>query len=300
MSSSDRWPQAYVIGAARSGTTALCEYLNQHPGIEVLEPKEPHYFAFADQPVRFRGPGDEATINTVAVSERGDYLALVASRQADALVVDGSVSTLYYADEAIPRLLAAAPEARLVAILREPVERAWSSYSYLRSRGLETLSFADAVDAEEQRIADGWHHMWHYVQASRYRAQLETVLAHVDPSRLLVLRHADLEGEPVATTARVFAHFGVAPHVVTTLGQVNTSGLPRTRIVGSALGALNRSQLRWTVRRMAPASVRSWAKSRVLQRPERPPEAAEVLRDRFADDLSWLRAELGVTFEEST
>ena len=66
-------PQFLVIGAARSGTTALYQYLAEHPRLFLTEPKEPHYFALAGSAPAFTGPGDRPTINRLAVTDPAAY-----------------------------------------------------------------------------------------------------------------------------------------------------------------------------------------------------------------------------------
>ncbi|MGB3827398.1 MAG: sulfotransferase, partial [Ornithinimicrobium sp.] len=132
-------PTFLVIGAARSGTTALVEGLRADPRVFITRPKEPHYFALAGNPPSFTGPGDSTSINRVATARTEDYLALYPRDPShyDALG-DGSVSTLYYYSRSIPEIQRLAPRAKMVVILREPVDRAKSAYDYLTSKGHET------------------------------------------------------------------------------------------------------------------------------------------------------------------
>ena len=70
-----------IIGAAKSGTTALFKYLEQHPDVFMSDPKEPHYFAFEGQRPTFSGPGDDKTINRFAITERDAYESLSRDRR---------------------------------------------------------------------------------------------------------------------------------------------------------------------------------------------------------------------------
>ncbi len=102
-------PTFLVVGGARCGTSALSEGLRAHPRVFVTEPKEPHYFALHGREVDFSGPGDERTINQVAVTDRDAYLRLY-PREHDFLALgDGSVSTLYYHQHAIAEIAAVNP-----------------------------------------------------------------------------------------------------------------------------------------------------------------------------------------------
>src|SRR5919197_4650058 len=114
-------PNFFIIGAARSGTSALAEMVRQHPDAFVTRPKEPHFLAFAGTTPHFTGPGDEAHINRIVVTRYEDYMRLYEDTRAAARG-DASVSTLYYADESVPTLARFVPDARLMVILRNPVD----------------------------------------------------------------------------------------------------------------------------------------------------------------------------------
>lgn len=224
-------PDLLIVGAARSGTTALFQLLAQHPGIFLTEPKEPHYLALAGTTPRFTGPGDRQTINRLAVTDAEAYRDLFRGARPDQVRGEASVSTLYY-PEAVRRAAEMVPHARLVASLRDPVERAFSAYSFMRTRGWEPCDTFEAALADEpRRIAAGWHHIWHYEAMGRYGEQLQHVLALFPREQLLVLRHEDLVADPDGTLARVHAHVGV-PHVPhTTTPDPHRSGEPRSKLL---------------------------------------------------------------------
>ncbi|MBA2555654.1 MAG: sulfotransferase, partial [Geodermatophilaceae bacterium] len=197
-------PNFLVVGAARSGTTALVEGLRNHPQVFLTMPKEPHYFALHGQNVDFRGPGDDATINRVAVTDYDDYLALYPAAPDYLALGDGSVSTLYYAEAAVPEILRVNPEMRLAVMLRDPVDRAFSSFQYLRARGFEPHEdFMAALDDEPDRIRDNWHHLWHYTAMSLYADGLQTLREGLGAERVGVWFYDDLDRDADATISRV-------------------------------------------------------------------------------------------------
>jgi Sulfotransferase family len=225
-------PQFLVIGAARSGTTALYQYLAEHPGLFLTEPKEPHYFALAGTTPAFTGPGDRQTVNRLAVTDREAYLRLYRDARPDQVRGEASVSTLYYPD-AVTRAREMVPDARLVCMLRDPVDRAFSAYGFMRTRGWEPCAtFEDALADEPRRIAEGWHHIWHYTGMSRYGEQLRHVLEVFPREQLLVLRHEDMTADPDAVLARVHAHLGVPSVPRTVDPDPHRSGEPRSRFLG--------------------------------------------------------------------
>ena len=201
-------PDFLIIGAQKAGTTALYAYLRRHPAITGPSWKEVSYFD------RHYERGE--------AWYRGNFPNRVRAR--GKLVGEASPSYIFH-PLGPGRVKALVPEARLVALVRNPVERALSHYHHEVSLGREPLSFEDALDAEEERLrgeeerlaADSsyfsrawWSHA--YKARGRYAEQLERWLAVFPRDRLLILPSEDLGGEPERTHARVLDFLGAAPH----------------------------------------------------------------------------------------
>ncbi|MBA3369643.1 MAG: sulfotransferase [Geodermatophilaceae bacterium] len=297
MSASTTRPNFLVAGAARSGTTALVEGVRNHPRVFVTQPKEPHYFALHGQVVDFRGPGDAATINRVAVTDYEGYLGLYPADHDYLALGDGSVSTLYYAKAAVPEILRINPEMRLVVILRNPVERAYSAYQYLRARGFEPHEdFMAALDDEPDRIRDDWHHLWHYSAMSRYAEGLQTLREGLGADRVGVWFYDDLDRDPDTTISSVLRFLDVPEHRDETSGiaHVNVSGTPRlaplTRVIQWATTI---EPLRQLVKKSTSFGFREFVRRHSL-RPSAVPAAARArLEPLFADDLRQVADLLG-------
>ena len=285
-------PTFLVVGGARCGTSALSEGLRAHPRVFVTEPKEPHYFALHGREVDFSGPGDERTINQVAVTDRDAYLRLY-PREHDFLALgDGSVSTLYYHQHAIAEIAAVNPAMKLVALLREPVARAFSAHQYLRAQGLEPVEdVREAVACEPERIAAGWHHLWHYTAMSLYADGVEA-LQRAFPGQLGVFFYDDLDSDFDATTARILDFLGVPPSSTTAaeVPRVNISGRPRSAALASGLAAATANpRLRAGVKAVTSHRFRERVRRVVLAREGIDPAAHDALTPLFADDLARLR-----------
>ena len=204
-----RWrplPDFLVIGAQKAGTTALYAYLRWHPGITGPSWKEVSFF----DRHWWRG---EAWY-------RGHFPLRAAQR----LVGEASPSYLFH-PLAPERARSLVPDARLIALLRNPVDRAYSQYQHEVALGREPLSFEDALAAEEERtrgqverlVADPrafsrawWDHT--YVARGLYAEQLERWLALFPREQLLVVTTEELGERPAETYARVLRFLGVAPH----------------------------------------------------------------------------------------
>jgi hypothetical protein len=287
-------PNFLVVGAARSGTTGLVEGLRSHPRVFVTDPKEPHYFALHDQTANFAGPGDGHTINRVAVTDREGYLALYPTSPHDYLALgDGSVSTLYYHERALPEVVAMNPDMRLVALLREPIARAYSSHQYMRARGFEPYEdFLQAVDEEPRRKADDYHHLWHYTSMSFYADAVAALQKAVPPEQLGIWFYDDLDRDYEGTVREVLRFLDVPPAGGEAEGvpRVNISGQPRFAPVQRALWwATRHDVLRRGVKRITTYRFRERIRRLTLRGGGVPPEAVARLRPMFAEDLARLR-----------
>lgn len=225
-------PNFMVVGAAKAGTTALYEYLRQHPDVFMSRWKEPKYFAFdPEDPVDYRAPDGPAPVNASTVRDRSEYESLFAGAVDESAI--GEATAIYLYSEVAPRRIAGTtPDARIVAILRNPVDRAFSSWTHLVRDGREPLAFRDALEAEPERIAQNYGFLWRYVDLGWYSRQLDRYEEWFPTEQMLVLLYDDLRGDPVGTCQRVFAFLGVdETFVPDTDLQPNRSGQPRNRLV---------------------------------------------------------------------
>jgi hypothetical protein len=270
--------------------------LRQHPGIFVTDPKEPHYFALHGAEPDFHGPGDDRFINTQAVTRLADYLALYPDDSRFLARGEGSVSTLYYHEHAIPEMVRMNPDLRVIVLLREPVERAYSSFQYLRTSGREPLAdFLAAVAEEPSRRADNWHHLWHYTGMSMYAEPLQALESGLSPEQIGVWFYDDLERDYAGTFQSVLQFLqipavdGAGEHVP----RVNASGASRLAWAHSAMAwASGRPALRRTARLLTSWRFREQVKTRLLKRQVVPASVRTELQPVFEEDLNTLRTML--------
>jgi hypothetical protein len=189
-------PSFLCVGAQKAGTTTLHELLARHPGVFLPEQKEVQYFTLHSD----RDPSW--------------YARVYAGARADQRC--GDVTPYYLFHPAAPaRIRALIPEARLVVLLRDPVERSISGYFHSRRLSDEPLPIDQAFAREEQRLAGadeilfrpGGRHPSHqkhsYVGRSRYEVQIRRYLDQFDRSQLLLLRSEDLFADPVSVWSRL-------------------------------------------------------------------------------------------------
>lgn len=287
-------PNFLVAGGARCGTTGLVEGLRAHPGVFVTQPKEPHYFALHARGANFRGPGDDNTINRVAVTDRDRYLALYPQDASPYMAFgDGSVSTLYYYQDSLPEILEVNPLLRVVILLREPVDRAYSSHQYMRARGFEPHEdFLTAVAEEPRRREDNWHHIWHYTYMSLYANAINAVQAALPPEQIGIWFYEDFNRDPESTVQEVLRFLGLPPveGEGVAIPRVNISGKPKFAAFQRALWwATGNDWLRRAVKGTTSFRLRERVRRSILQRDAVSDEARRVLQPYFADDVAQLR-----------
>jgi hypothetical protein len=201
-------PSFLIIGAQRAGTTSLYSYLTAHPQIAPAARKEVHFFD-----VHYP-KGEQWYWEQFPTCDGGGF----------GPQITGEASPYYlFHPLAAERAAALLPDARLIVLLRNPIDRALSHHQHETRRGMETLSFADALSAEESRLRGeaerirrepGYRstaHQWHsYRSRGCYRDQLEQWLRFFKREQMLVLISEEFYADP-ARSLRQVTDFLVLP-----------------------------------------------------------------------------------------
>ncbi|KQS58455.1 sulfotransferase [Geodermatophilus sp. Leaf369] len=303
---SDRLPQFVLAGAPKAGTTALHAALATHPGLYLSPVKEPKFYLTDGRPPPRsgqQGPGDAHSAREW-VWRRDRYVRLFAGAPAGA--VRGESTPFYLYDRAAQRrLVADVPDVKVVAVVRDPVDRALSNWVHLRADGLEPVAdFGRAVELEEHRIAAGWAPFWHYTGLGRYGEQLRDLLTVLPREQLLVLRFREVVAEPARTLDRVGAFLGVAPGVAHAVPAENVKpfvadttryrALARCARAGARAGALLPPQVWRQVSRPLLAALHAGA----TKRPPLPVEVRRAVLERVLPDIALLEEVTGESFAD--
>jgi Sulfotransferase family len=283
-------PNFLVIGAGKSGTTSLYHYLKQHPEIYMSPIKEPKFFALEGKTPDFRGPGDEVHMNRKSVTDVGAYRALFSGVTDEKAV--GEASTLYlYSPEAPARIRHHVPHARLIAILRNPVDRAYSSFIQRVQKGDEPLDdFAQALQQEEDRVRNNWAPRWQAKRIGFYHEHLRRYYDAFERDQIKVFLYEDLKGDPVGVAQSAYRFLGVEDAFVPDVSLVyNPSGIPKSKALQALLKSPN--PLRSVLKLLIPSGLRprltAYLENRNIVRPP-PLEAAvrgELVESYRADIL---------------
>lgn len=221
-------PDFFIAGVQKAGTTSLYSYMAQHPQILPALKKEIYYFA-----ERFTR-GQRWYRSHFPTRRERDAL----SAQLGLPVLTGESTPYYiYHPLALQRIHAMIPQARLVILLRNPTERAYSHYNHAVKRGEEPLgSFEAALDAEEARLAGeverlinepGYHSYSHkfqsYLAPGRYIEQLRVVAQYFDREQCLIMDCRELYSDPQAVCDKVADFLGLQAATIPDLGVRNAT-----------------------------------------------------------------------------
>ena len=300
-----RLPDFLLMGAPKAGTTALHAALAGHPELFLSGVKEPQSYLCGDSPPPAdKGPGD-AHSNREWIWQRQRYLDLFAGAGDDQRVGESTPFYLSHRD-ARRRFATDLPRARLVAVLRDPVDRAYSNWMHLWADGLEPC--ADVVEAcarEAERVDQGWAPFWHYRGLGMYGRQLADLLEHFPREQVLVLRYRALVEDPHTALNQVCRFLGVAEDVVTEIPSGNSRPFVHPSVRTKVLGPVVRAGA--AAGQFAPPQVWRTASRPIVgqlhQRgnPERPrltPEQGELLRRPFLEDIALLEQVTGESYDD--
>lgn len=281
-------PNFLIIGAAKAGTTSLHHYLSQHPQVFMSPVKEPKFFALEGEAFNYGGPGDNERMQRSSVVQIDAYRHLF-SKAGDKQAI-GESSTLYlYSPKAAQRIRHYIPSAKLIAILRNPVERAYSHYLYLRRGGVEYIqTFAEALEAEEDRIKHNWMPTWHYKERGFYYVQLRRYFDIFGRDQIQVHLYEDLQADPLKMLQDIFGFLDIdrefSPRTAT---RHNISGIPKNRSLHNWL-----SQPHWIknyFKSMLPAAttrrINILIRNKNLDRPPLSPEIRSQLLESYREDI---------------
>jgi hypothetical protein len=286
-------PNFLILGTAKAGTSSLYTYLKQHPDVYLSPTTELNFFAHEGGDLNFRGPGDlEYMWGDSLAASYEDYCKQFAGVEQETAVGEVSTHNLYssQAPALIKRYI---PNARMIAILRNPAERAFSAFSHMVRDGREeTNDFRAALAREPARIRDNWEPLWHYKSMGFYGAQLSRYFEVFERKQVRVYLYDDFLAHPLNVIQDILGFIGVDPDFVPDMSEkINVSIMPRSRQLQKMM--MGKSVIRSMLRSLAPAETRSRIRSFILGRNRKrmrmDPEIRRELTNAFRDDIELLQ-----------
>jgi hypothetical protein len=300
-------PNFLLVGAAKSGTTALWHYLDQHPEVFMSAVKEPLFFCSCGvEPSELERELYPAAMENV-VTDFDRYVRLFSGVRSEKAI--GEASVYYLADHEktirnIRRFLPDWKKLKIVIILRNPIDASYSHYvmytqilrHYLNRK--DVLTFEQSLAAEDQRKAEGYLALAHF----RWFFYYEQVKAYLDSfEQVRIFLFSDLRNDPRGVVRDLYSFLGVDASFVpqATEEEYNVSGVSRWGFLFRFVISDNpvRRVLRPVVRSVLTERHRDWLVNRALRKsmkkPRMAPETREKLRSLYREDVLKLEGLIG-------
>ncbi|MEN8129600.1 MAG: sulfotransferase [Pseudomonadota bacterium] len=284
-------PNFFIVGAQKAGTSGLAAWLGQHPQVFMSFPKEPGYLAFLEKGYPFLdGYGRPSPARQFVVGDKAAYLKLFSSAS-DRQTIRGEASTWYFSLPGVAeRIKNFSPDAKVLVILRNPMDRAYSAWCHARRDHLEPCEeFSRALEMEQERGEVEF--LLRYHRMGMYSDSLAEYQSVFSLSHLMVLFYEDLVGDPEAVwkRLRVFLEIdssGAPPRP----RRLNRSGQPRSMLLQHLLRS---HRLKTFVLSIAPYRSAIWIKETLdkanLKRFPRLDERTRLqLQDYYREDVEKL------------
>lgn len=270
-------PNFLIIGAAKAGTTALHSLLNKHPEVYMSPVKEPRFFAYEGKALDPR-----IRMHSKTIVDIESYRALFDGVSTEKAIGESSPSYLH-TSKAVERIQHYIPDAKLIAILRNPADRAYSHFLHHVRNGVETArDFQEAFsNPDGLRIGD-WRPRRAHVSFGFYHEQLSRYHEFLQDGKMLVLLYDDFQKDQTGVLEEIFRFIDVSQAFIPGAGtKVNPSGIPRSVFLDRLLGTQHpvRGVARWIV----PQGFRSRISQRLRAVNRRKPPLSPKLRRELVE-----------------
>ena len=193
-------PNFIIAGFPKCGTTSLYHYLNEHPDIYMPKQKELHFFTFNILSKLKNGPKD-ATIKETQIDNSEKYLSFYKNVRNEVAIGDASPSYINYPSQFI-KIKEYLDDPKIIIILRDPINRAYSNYLHLKREHREFLTFKEAIFKEDERKTNKYSDFWYYKFNSTYYDKI--IKAKETFSNVLILTSEELSNNGDATLKNVY------------------------------------------------------------------------------------------------
>lgn len=279
------WPNFFIIGAIRAGTTSLYEYLKEVPSIYMSPIKEPSYFAISI---------DEKQLLTKPIRDKKKYLKLFKNVKDEKAI--GESSPTYLWDPKTPKLIhETIPKTRIIIILRDPVERAYSHYLMMLNRGSLKSSFEKAIAESSKLPHDDFS--GRVINAGFYSKQVKRYLDIFPRQQIKIFIFEEFVKDTKKSVKQVLDFLGVneeAPDSVNVIH--NEFMMPRGRFSSSILQSKTVKEIG---KRIIPTSLGELAFKKVLAKkvtkPKLSEENRELLEEIYRKDVAELKRILKIS-----
>jgi len=277
----DKFPNFFIVGAPKAGTTSLYYYLKRHPEVFMSPIKEPNFFSY-DETVKQNLYHKEKGVGTLA-----EYRKLFASANGQKAIGEASVSYLFYPSVA-EKIKHMVPGARIIMSLRNPVDRAYSHYYMEHKLGYVSESLEDIV-FRKSKHPNAHLYYQQFVELGLYYQQVKRYLDAFGKDQVKIFIHDDLNDKLEIMILAVFDFLGLDKTYIPSLeGKYNTYSIPRNPFFRKLY---SQKQLRTLARTLVPPEKVEAIKSIFLTRDKKADKneaAVKELKRIFTPDIKEL------------
>ncbi|MFH0818640.1 MAG: sulfotransferase [Patescibacteria group bacterium] len=284
-------PNFLIVGAAKCGTTSLADYLHQHPQIFMPDTKESKFFS--DMNENYQGPGDDVALNNVIVRNLGEYEKLFSSVKNEIAIGEASPDYLFYHDQSVAKIKKILGDIKIIIILRNPVERAYSQYLHFIRDFRENLPFNMGLEQETIRRQNNWEWGWQYKKAGLYYKQVKDFLDNF--SQVKIYLFDDLRTKPLNIIKDIYQFLQVDDNFVPDISRRhNVSGIPKNKFLYNLLHkpAPLKDELKSILKKIIPEkswnNMRDQVKAKNLKKIPMDPETKKQLTKYYQLDIEKL------------
>lgn len=230
MKKKSNFPNFYIVGAPKAGTSSLHSYLSQHPEIFMSAKKEPHFHAYKGDIPIYKGPKDYESCQSMMVKSFDEYMSLfnlvgnekiIGESSAMYLDIESSVESIYKMN----------PDSKILIVLRNPVDRAISAYNHLIRDKRESLEFSEAIAVENERLRNGYMPFWGYLKQSAYYNNVKNYLDVFGEKNVKIILYENLKLNLNNELNSITKFLNVNDFTFDTSYKENISGVPKVRFL---------------------------------------------------------------------
>lgn len=288
-------PDFLVVGTARAGTTSLYSYLLQHPQLFLPVVKEPCFFTFADEKINYKKGKFSFAITSIE-----EYAKLYEKALPDQLTGECSTPYLYLYKKTITNLKKIHDDyssIKIIIVLRNPVDRAYSQYLWRVRDGREDLTFKEAIEQEAERMKDNYSFDYFYLDRGKYYEQVKAYLKEFKNVKIILYEDLKINVEQELINICQFLNVD-KNFIFVKRNEQNSSFLPKSKVLSKLISF--ESKIKFRMLNYFPDNVKSSLKEQFRRfnssKKEIQPLSAELrdkLNEFFKEDIRNLEKLIG-------
>lgn len=263
----NRLPNFLIVGVPKAGTTSLYYWLNQHPDIYMSPIKEPHYFSQIG--------------NYDHITKWEEYVKLFKKYKNEKAIGEASTSYFHFYKKSIPLIKEKLGDVKIIVVLRNPIERAWSHYLSYKKLGREKGT-PEQVFNQSYTVNEPWRVNNPYIQFSFYVKPLEAFLKNFKEVKIML--YDDLKNNPESFIKEIYEFLEVDSSFIPEFEIRNVSGIPRNKIIAYLLSLDLTNRLIPKI----PFFIKKHLRNFLLKKEEIPNNIKKDLKELFKKDIEEL------------